>query len=181
VRLRDIASEAGVSIGLLQHYFDKREVLLARAFEQASFGLLERYRSATELDSDPWHRIVALVDAVTLADDLEEHCAIWTELFSASRAHDGLRASLEKIYAAWQELLGSAIADGIVEGVFHPLIPPGDVLNLLLTSIDGFEVALTSGVAPATAQEMRGTLLRATASLLGLDREVDGGRGAGVA
>lgn len=177
VRLRDIAEEAGVSIGLLQHYFEKREVLLARAFEQASFELLDRYRAVTELDHDPWYRIVALIDALIEADDLVEHCAIWTELFSASRAHEALRVSLELIYDSWRDLLGTAIDDGIDQGLFEPLVPAGDVLIMLLTSIDGFEAAVTGGVAPATPHQMRGTLLRLAGALLGFDG-VDARRGA---
>ena len=43
VRLRDIAREAGVSTGLIQHYFENRDALLQEMFHHACQELLGKW------------------------------------------------------------------------------------------------------------------------------------------
>jgi AcrR family transcriptional regulator len=173
VRLRDIAREAGVSVGLLQHYFDSREALIESAFERSMLMLLDRTGLSADGERDPWGRIEALLDTLFEAPDLEIQCAIWTEVFAAARVHDHLKPVLDRIYDAWRDVLESAVRDGVQQRRFRPLVPIEDIVTLLLTSIDGWELAVSSGVATASPGAMRDGLLRATAHLLGYDESAD--------
>jgi AcrR family transcriptional regulator len=170
IRLRDIARSADVSVGVLQHYFETREQLLSEAFEQASLDLLSRWETAAQLDLDPWQTIVALVDELALDPKVREHCIVWTEFCASATRHTNLYAPLTRIYASWRQLFATAITEGIQEGLFRPA--PGltvdDILDLLLTHIDGCEMAIAAGVGIVDGTRMRELVLRTAALLLGV-------------
>jgi AcrR family transcriptional regulator len=72
-RLRDVAKRAGVSIGLLQHYFETRDGLLREAFSWSCAELIERSRDRARSSSAPWERIVSLLDALLTDPGLKRH------------------------------------------------------------------------------------------------------------
>ena len=49
-RLADIADEAGVSLGLVQHYFRHRERLVTEAFASETERVTRRWREIAEAD-----------------------------------------------------------------------------------------------------------------------------------
>src|SRR5688572_9201006 len=56
-RLSDVAHEAGLSVGTLQHYFGSREAVLAAAFRHMQAASLRRWYATVEGEPDPWRRI----------------------------------------------------------------------------------------------------------------------------
>src|SRR5438132_938914 len=83
VRMQDVARAAGVSVGLLQHYFGTKEALLSEAFDQMSRDRLSKYEASIETEQHPWERIVALVDALVLDPQLMRNSALWTEFVAS--------------------------------------------------------------------------------------------------
>ena len=183
VRLRDIAQAAGVSIGLLQHYFETRDELLLRAFERSSMELLDRWARVTDDRADPWQRITALVEQLAGDPDLRRHCQLWIE-FSASGSRDpGLRSGVLRVYFAWRALFNETIEEGIRRGEFRPALDPGEVADVLVALVDGFELAIAAGTDTLDAERLRSLVLRTAALALGLPlerarREIDEGRSA---
>jgi AcrR family transcriptional regulator len=171
VRLRDIAQEAGVSIGLLQHYFETRDELLLRAFECSSMELLDRWAEVTETRADPWQRIAAMIEQLADDPDLHRHCRVWIE-FSASGSRDpGLRSGVLHVFFAWRALFMEAIEEGIRQGAFHPALEPGEVADLLVALVDGCELAVAAGTNTLDAARLRSLVLRTAALALGLPLE----------
>jgi AcrR family transcriptional regulator len=166
VRLKDIAVEAGVTTGALQHYWENRESLLEEAFEQVSVDLLDRWAAVTKDVPDPWDRIVALVEQLASAPDVRRHCSLWTEFASAAGRHAFLRSSFAAIYDAWRRLLTSAIDDGVANGQFAPALPVGELVTVLLTHMDGCELALAADIDVMDAARFRTLTLTLAAELL---------------
>jgi AcrR family transcriptional regulator len=169
VRLRDIAAAAGVTTGTLQHYWPSREALLEEAFEQVSIDLLERWAAATAEVTHPWRRIVVLVEQLATAPDVRRHCSIWTEFAAAAGRHSFLRAGFRSIYDAWRDLLTRAVTDGVEQHLFQPRIPPADVVAVLLTHMDGCELALAADIDAMSADRLLTLTLDLAADLLRFD------------
>lgn len=166
VRLRDIAKEAGVSIGLLQHHFESREELLEHAFRQASSDLLETWQLVIGAHQEPWDRIVALFEQHSAREDPKTHCTTWTEFAAASARHPHLRAGFAQVYRTWQRLLESAVREGIDAGDFQPLLPVEDVVSALLAHVDGCELAIASDIGVMNAEQMCSLTVRLARTLL---------------
>jgi AcrR family transcriptional regulator len=167
VRLRDIAKEAEVSTGLLQHHFETREELLEQAFNQATIDLLDSWSALSGSQDPPWQRIVALIEQLTRAEDVRSHCIIWTEFAAASARYDFLRSGFAKVYGTWQDLLRRALVDGVAAGDFSPVLPVDDVVSIVLAHLDGCEVAIASGIGVMTAERMHVLTLALCRKLLG--------------
>jgi AcrR family transcriptional regulator len=167
LRLRDVAKAAGVSIGLLQHYFETRDQLVAQAFRQASEDLLEQWSQALVGDLDPWDRIVALVSHLTGRDNLRARCLIWVDFGAASARHEETRREFVAVCDQWESRIQDAIADGTAAGDFHPILPAAEIVEILLEQLDGGIFAIASGRDPIDGTRLREITLRVAAVLLG--------------
>jgi AcrR family transcriptional regulator len=166
VRLRDVAARAGVSVGLLQHYFASREELVAQAFGQASQDILEQAPSDAGLD--PWARIVALVDHLSGRDDLRTQCLLWVEFAAAAARHDEIRIAFGAIYDGWRSRLRDAAREGVQQGQLAPVVAVDDAIELILEQIDGCLLAIASGLDRVDGPRMRELTLTLADALLGV-------------
>ena len=159
-RLRDVSEAAGVSIGTVQHYFDTRDRLIAELFDWSSERRLRAWRDAAPKGGDPWSRVVALLYA-SLPDPMLPRARVWVE-FCAMARDEQLRAKLDRHYDAWRAPFREAIEDGVAGGVFHPIWPIADIVDLFIVFGDGALVGI-SLAAPGIDEEMLQRLLIETA------------------
>lgn len=167
VRLRDVAAAAGVSIGLLQHYFSSREQLVAQAFAKASQDLLEQASAGAPQDAGAWDRVVALVEALIHRDDLQGRSLLWVEFAAAAARHAEIREAFRAIYDTWHARLREAVVAGVARGELAPVMPVDDAVEALLEQNDGFLLAIASGLERVTGERMRTVTLGTAAALLG--------------
>lgn len=134
VRLRDIARRAGVSVGLIQHYFDSREALLLETMSEASMRRAQEWAQLGAGFSDPTARVRALLRG-SVGD--RQRCIMWMTMCSASTRHPEVLSHVAIVYDAWRASLGEALQDGIDAGAFAPVRPLQQVLDTILAMIDG--------------------------------------------
>ena len=168
LRLRDIADAAGVSIGLLQHYFDSREKLLGAAFTRHCTETLAALAATRRTTTDEWDRIGAIVRSLARQPDPVRSARTWVEFVTAAARHPALRPGLAEVYTAWRRMLRQAITDGRRTGRFTPVVPVADAADLLMTSIDGCLLALASGTDVITAERFEQLFIEAASSVLGV-------------
>lgn len=149
-RLRDVAAAAGVSIGMVQHYFDTRDRLVAELFDWSSRRRLEAWVSIEPADGDPWRRIETLIERA-LAEPLLRQSRIWIEFLAMAR-DETIRARLAMFYEAWRQPFREAIEAGVRSGLFVPTMPTDGLVDALIMLVDGAEVATALG-APGTSRE----------------------------
>ncbi len=166
VRLRDVAREAGVSVGALQYYFDSRDQLIREAFDQHARAVVDLVTLAGSASATPRARLFAVIDATALHRNLRLSAALWMEFVTAGLHDDQLRALLSGAYEAWRDLLGDVLRAGTEAGEFRPLLPPETVVACLVALIDGFELAVAIDVADATPAAVAGKLKDAAMALL---------------
>jgi len=114
--MRMVADEAGVSTGMLNHYFANRQELLIQSLVYVSERSLIRYAGAIEGLEPGVERLAALLDSV-LADDAEseETWRVWINVHGEAVRLPALRRTIEERLGPWFELIDTAL-----EGVVAP-------------------------------------------------------------
>lgn len=113
-RLRDVAEQADVSLGLLGYHFDDRQTLLVAAFELATDRLMAKSLAALDGVDTPSARVEAFVrgafDESFLAPD---YLALRVSLWAISRTDKLIGGTEQKHYERYRskmlELLAKAL------------------------------------------------------------------------
>lgn len=112
--MRMVAEEAGVSTGMLNHYFTNRQDLLTQALVFVSERTQQRYRVAIEDVPAGRQRLQALLDSA-LADDeqMVETWRVWINAYGEAVRLPELRHTIESRLTSWYEVIDRAL-EGLV-------------------------------------------------------------------
>lgn len=116
--VRDVADEMGTSSGLIHHYFDSMDDVLAAAFDQAAGADLARTKRAIDAEQRAGARLDAFVRSYAPAQS-DWTMQLWLDAWSEAARRPALRVVSERLNREWQTLVRDVIADGVAEGVFH--------------------------------------------------------------
>lgn len=155
-RLADIAEAAGVSLGLVQHYFRHRDRLFAEVFRRESERITTTWQRVVDSTASPLERLVDYVrlcapegsSGAALA--FGPGWAFWLELWAKANREESVRAEVEGVYESFAAPFTAAIEEGVEAGVFDPRSPVPDVVDRLVSQIDGFAVRTLLGVLDET-------------------------------
>ena len=114
--VRDVAAEMGTSSGLIHHYFESMDDVLAAAFEKAAAADLAVTVAAMESATDPIDKLVAYLVSYTRADQ-DWAFQIWLDAWAEASRRPALQQASVNLNVAWQQLLVKAIESGIEQGV----------------------------------------------------------------
>jgi AcrR family transcriptional regulator len=108
--MRMVADEAGVSTGMLNHYFVNRQDLLTQALVFVSERAQARMRAAIADVPAGRARLVALLDSA-LRDDAEgtETWRVWINSYGEAVRLPELRHTIEARLSSWYELVDYAL------------------------------------------------------------------------
>lgn len=113
--VRDVAAEMGTSSGLIHHYFESMDHVLAAAFEKAAGADLAVTVTAMAEAHDPLHKLVAYLVSYTRVDQ-DWAFQIWLDAWAEASRRPALRRASVKLNVAWQKLLVDAIRSGVEMG-----------------------------------------------------------------
>jgi AcrR family transcriptional regulator len=135
VTLRRVATDLGVTPGLVSHYFSSAEQLIAAAFRTAAVADLQEARDRVAAAPTPPAKIDALMDYV-LDDVSEEASALWLDAWSLGRRNPTLAAEATALTEDWLQCIGDVVRAGTRSGDFA--VPDvGVAARRLLIMIDG--------------------------------------------
>jgi len=135
VTLRRVATDLGVTPGLVSHYFSSAEQLITAAFRTAAVADLNEARSRVDAAGTPTAKIDALMDYVLDECSLDAG-ALWLEAWSLGRRNAGLAAEAKTLTAEWLGCIADIVRAGSASGEFR--VADADVAaRRLLTMIDG--------------------------------------------
>ena len=163
LRLRDVSHEAGVSIGLIQHYFTTRDELLYETMREASERRAEQWSKLAVDEASAPDKVKALLEGA-ISD--RHRCVVWLETCAAATRHPDLLPHVQNTLAAWRSALRTAIEQGVESGEFEQVIPADEVADVLVSLIDGLMVAAAVDEADTTSHAYRLKLLREAAERL---------------
>jgi AcrR family transcriptional regulator len=150
-RLADVAEEAGVSLGLVQHYFRTRERLLVATFRREQERISAICTEAVPTDIDPLLRLTEYLRLASPQGDtasaipFDPGWSFWLEFWSKANRDDEIRSEVWDIYDEFAELFRAAIRDGVTRGEFHPVGKVEDIADRLISLMDGIAVRTLLG------------------------------------
>ncbi len=115
--VRDVAQEMGTSPGLVHHYFDSMDSLLATAFERAAGEGYETTKAAIAAADTPIERIRATFSTYTRTEQ-DWAFQLWLDAWAEAARRPVLQATSQRLNVAWQQMVVEVIADGAAAGVF---------------------------------------------------------------
>lgn len=135
VTLRKVATDLGVTPGLVSHYFSSAEQLITAAFRAAATEDLDTARKLMAAEPSAADGINALMD-YTLDESSMEASALWLEAWSLGRTNPALAAEAATLTDQWLESIAEVVRAGDVNGEFS-VSDPDVAARRLLTMIDG--------------------------------------------
>lgn len=162
VTQRAVAEQVGIVPGLVTHYVDRMELLVAEIFREIAREELEQVRGAVEAVEGDVDRVLVLLREL-IGDYRRDVALVWVDGWSLSRRNDDLAAVLTGEARAWEEFVGSVLERGDRAGSFHAPDP---------LALARFVVGATDGLSAQAAvwagyeAETLGTVVRTVAGLL---------------
>lgn len=171
-RLKDIAVEAEVSLGLVQHYFRTRHELVEQTFQVMMSVSLDAWHRFADTQPDPLVALFAglrlhVIGSVTFAD----RWGFWMELWASARRDPALAVIAHEVYQRWTEPFRAAITALAAQGRVTTTTTHDQTALVLMSLIDG--LALRSLVDPTviTAEGIYERLVDASSALLSIDAD----------
>jgi len=141
VRITDIAERVGSSTGTIHYYFDTKEDVLDAAFRFAVADSRRRSEEALAGHTDPWARLVALLEAHMPRGDMKKEWLIWLQLWAEASVRPRLRSLDQEDYGLWIDRVEEIVRDGQERGVFRQ-IAAREFATRLLTMMDGLVIQI---------------------------------------
>ena len=133
--VRDIAHEMGTSSGLIHHYVESMDVLLADAFDRAAGEDLEATRVALAEASDPVERLRTFFATYVRAEQ-DWAFQLWLDAWAEAARRPAVRETSHRLNVAWQQVLATAIREGRTDGLFSCEDPDAAAWRIL-SLLDG--------------------------------------------
>jgi TetR/AcrR family transcriptional repressor of bet genes len=156
---RVVAEEAGVSTGMLNHYFANRQDLLMHALEFVSQRAHGQMVAAIEGLPPGRERLTALLDSM-LADsedqDAGETWRVWINAYGEAVRLPELRHTIESRLNRWYQLLDYAL-EGLVPEQAEGEIPPSWRLDAML---NGLSIRALTSESALTGEQIRDEAIR---------------------
>lgn len=172
-RLKDIADEAGVSLGMVQHYFRHREALIVETIGALLELTLATWRVVSAREPDPIRRLFALLRfQVAGWAPFRKRWSFWVEFWSAAGRHEVLGAQAKEVYRAWTEPFRETIEQGVAAGAFRPHTSPDALIVRLMCLSDGAAIRVLYDPDALDAEGMFAMLVDLACTDLGITDEV---------
>jgi AcrR family transcriptional regulator len=169
VRMLDVAREAGVSIGALQHHFYSRDLLIGEAVRAVALTTARAAANAGEGDGDAWSRLVGVVGSLTLTADARLDAAVWIELCAVASRHVEYRQAVQEVQHAWGVTVRRLLDEGVRRGEFALALPVRECVEAILAIADGVLLTAASGTRELSARQIERRVLATVAILTGRD------------
>jgi len=140
--VRDVAHEMGTSSGLIHHYFETMDDVLAAAFERVAGEDLKETEVLLENAGDPRGVLAAFLSSYAPVGE-DWAFQLWLDAWAEAGRRPVLREASSRLNLAWAALLERAIRDGVRSGVFRTEDPQGAAWRIL-SLIDGLALQVVA-------------------------------------
>jgi AcrR family transcriptional regulator len=166
--VRDVAAAMGTSSGLIHHYFESMDEVLAAAFERVASDDLELTVSAMALAPTPTAAIIEYLRTYAPADK-DWAFQFWLDAWAEAGRRPALRATSRRLNLAWQALLERTIVAGVESGEFRCADPSGAAWRIL-SLLDGLALQVVAHGTTVRRADVEGWTAAAAEVELGLPR-----------
>jgi AcrR family transcriptional regulator len=140
--VRDVAAEMGTSSGLVHHYFESMDDVLAAAFAQVAEADLARSAAEMAAADSPIAALAAFFRTYAPAD-ADWAFQLWLDAWAEAGRRPAIQATSRRLNLAWQRLLEQTIQDGVAAGHFDAA-DPGAAAWRILSLVDGLALQVVA-------------------------------------
>jgi AcrR family transcriptional regulator len=140
--VRDVAAEMGTSSGLIHHYFESMDDVLAAAFARVAEADLERSAAEMAAADGPTHALAAFFRTYAPADS-DWAFQLWLDAWAEASRRPAIQATSRRLNLAWQALLEGTIEAGTSAGIFTTT-DPGAAAWRILSLVDGLALQVVA-------------------------------------
>lgn len=141
--VRDIAEEAGVSTGVLSHYFDGKDEILAHALRSSIEETVERVeRRGGEVSGMEALRGV-LREYMPLDGGRREMWSVWLSFWGKAVHDEGLAGEQRAWYTKWRGVVRGLLRETQKEGGIAEGLDAGREAERLVALVDGIGIQAT--------------------------------------
>ncbi len=175
--MRMVAEEAGVSTGMLNHYFVNRQDLLTQALVFVSERTQESYRKSIEGIPAGIGRVTALLDfALADSEQMTETWRVWINSYGEAVRLPELRHTIESRLTSWYDIIDLAL-----EGIAPPDVPGTIPWSWRFDAVlNGLAIQALTSEASLDGAQIRDEVIRTLFPGLSLEGEPKVGTGNGV-
>jgi AcrR family transcriptional regulator len=149
VSLRDVAAEAGVSMGAVQHYFKTKDQMLAYTMDHVNNRAAQRIRKRIESETGkPRARValrVLMLEMLALSDDSSREYLTHIAFFMRALSAPELAESYRQWWPQFEAWVASELREAQKAGDLPDDRNPEREAELLLLVPDGLSVGLLLG------------------------------------
>lgn len=150
----DVASEAGVSSGLVQRYFHTKDAMLLLTFEHLAAGLVERLGRSWAVEGSMRERMRrCLLEFLPLDAERTAEVRVYVAFCGRAVSSEALRRVQAASYAALRASFAEAVMDGQRCGDIAPDRDPFVEGTALWSFIDGLTLQMAADPAGVGAAE----------------------------
>ncbi len=140
--VRDVAAAMGTSSGLIHHYFDSMDDVLAAAFEQVAHQDLDLSGRLMGEAASPTDALRVFFRTYTPADK-DWAFQLWLDAWAEAARRPAIQATSRRLNLEWQALLERTIRDGLAAGSFTCSDPAGAAWRIL-SLLDGLALQVVA-------------------------------------
>jgi len=136
--MMDIAKRAGVSSGLIHHYFRDKENMLVTLLREMQQDVRAKLENATENLSDPRQKLdIFMNQAFGLVESDREYAYVIFDFLTQVKYNDRMKRILTKLYRGYRETCEAIVKEGIEKGVFKKGADSHFIATLVITAFLG--------------------------------------------
>jgi AcrR family transcriptional regulator len=170
-RILDVADAAGVSAGMIQHYFRSRDALMSATFKRFFDEERDEWLEVVEAETDPLGELRALLGFTPTRMPARELYTMWMELHAAATRDAELAELATRTWEGWRNTLEKIIRAGVKSGAFAPADSPRNVATRLVSLLDGLLIHVVLEHQGMTLTDMRRHVAAAAAGELAVPVE----------
>ena len=142
VTVRDVAHEMGTSSGLIHHYFETMDDVLAAAFERVAGEELAETEAILAEAGSPVAVLAGFLDSYAPVGE-DWSFQLWLDAWAEAARRPALRQASSRLNLRWAGLLEGAIRDGVQAGTFQCTDPTGAAWRIL-SVVDGLALQVVA-------------------------------------
>ena len=168
--LAEVARSSGHSIGMIQHYFGKRDNLVRESIRFRSDASVDEWTRIAAQAGDPVDVLHALLSFAVEGDEpFEEGWGFWLQIYAAAHIDPTIRDTVGEALEAWRSSFIEAIRRAQAAGVVGARLDAERVATYVGALTDGLAVQALTELYQTDPATMRDYLYEFTAAQLGLD------------
>lgn len=139
--IREVSEVAGVSAGILTHYFGNKRSMTIDSIAEAHV----RYEKALqEIDRKrlaPTERLVAMIDFIAApATPPVPGASFWLAIAGRMPFDKVIQAEMQKLHQRFLEFVADSVAHGTAQGTFRPTAPAEDIAERFVALASGLDL-----------------------------------------